>query len=239
MAEKGELQRHGEDWADNMEIDSFLNMALYLVKDILGSVFKDGMVSDSLSAIQDFGSQTFRHSVRVSVLSMLCGISLDFNREQLKDLCTGALLHDLGKVHLAKDVLDKPDKLSRHEYEHVKKHSRLGFDILKEKGFSDAVSTVALQHHERFDGSGYPLGLANQQINRLASVVAVADTFEALTGDRVYRKSYPVSEAIEAIKSLSGTKLDPQVSMMFLSALGDTPLMSYYILRKELGSAVI
>lgn len=205
----------------------FLDTALDCVEDILKKVIQDTLVSNNLSYLKGFDGYTFDHSLRVSALSGLCGITLGLSDRELKDICTGALLHDLGKTCLSKAVLDKPDKLSFNEFQHIKLHSQFGFDLLAEKGVKEEIAKIALHHHERFDGSGYPLGLRGEEINQFAKVVAIADTFEALTADRVYRRAFSTEESVEIIKQLERTQFDPEIPRVFKAVLGEKPTQTY------------
>lgn len=199
----------------------FLDGAVENIRQVLNRVFRDQAVSEHLESIQEFDGYTFDHSLRVAVLSVLCGISLDLKMKQLKEICTGALLHDVGKILLSKTILDKPAKLTPEEFEHLKLHSRIGFDMIKDKGFGDPVGEIVLQHHERFDGLGYPQGLAGKQTNLLARIVALADSFEALTSGRIYRGASPVTETIETIRKSAGFQYDPEITEAFLASVGD------------------
>lgn len=198
----------------------FLDTAVGEIKEVLNSVFQDIKVLNNLECIRTFHGYTLTHSLRASVLSVLGGITLDFTQKQLKELCTGALLHDYGKTYLNKTVLDKPAALTPGEFNHIELHSSLGYELLTDMGLSEGSALVALQHHERYDGSGYPMGLAGEKISRPAMIVAVSDTFEALTARRVYRNAYPVTEAVELISRSAGTKFDPVIVKAFLAAIG-------------------
>lgn len=201
-------------------------------KDIITSVLPGPEVVNNLEYIKGFDGYTFNHSLRVSALSIICGMNLSFNERQLRTICMGALLHDLGKTCLNKTVLDKPGKLSFGEFEHIKLHSEFGFNLLMEMGLEDDIAEIALHHHERFDGSGYPLGFSSHQINQFAKIIAVADVFEALTADRVYRKAYSVPDAVEIIRECERTQFDPQVTKAFLSSLGKDLGSGYNALLK-------
>ncbi len=199
----------------------FLQRLLENSRDIFDYACRDPFVAANLERIRKFDVQVLNHCLRVTVLSLLCGVPLALNRQQLNDLCTGALLHDLGKTCLKKAVLNKPGKLTPDEFTHLKTHSRCGYDLIKGQGLGESIAQIALQHHERFDGLGYPLGSAGRQINRLARIVALADSFEALTVGRIYRGAFPFREAVAIIKDHTGTQFDPKVSTAFFTVLGN------------------
>lgn len=141
---------------------------------------------------------TFAHSVNVCVLSLMTGITLGFNNEELADLGVGALLHDLGKVKIPDGILNKPGKLTSEEFSIIKMHTTYGYNlILNAKNFNNTHALIAYQHHESFDGSGYPLGIKEEEFIEQAQIISITDKFDALTADRVYRKSFPPHEAYE------------------------------------------
>lgn len=141
---------------------------------------------------------TFAHSVNVCVLSLMTGITLGFNNEELANLGVGALLHDLGKVKIPDEILNKPGKLTREEFSTIKMHTTYGYNlILNAKNLDKTHAMIAYQHHESFDGSGYPLGIKEEKFIVQAQIISIADKFDALTADRVYRRSFPPHEAYE------------------------------------------
>lgn len=141
---------------------------------------------------------TFAHSVNVCILALMTGITLGYSREQLSVLGVGALLHDLGKVMVPDEILNKPDKLSGEEFALIKQHTYWGFEMIREAGnLGDTQGIVALQHHENYDGSGYPSGRRGDEIHEYAQITAISDKFDAITADRVYRKAFPPHEAFE------------------------------------------
>jgi len=141
---------------------------------------------------------TFAHSVNVCVLALMTGISLGFTRDQLAVLGVGALLHDVGKVHIPDEILNKPGKLTEEEFFIMKKHTNYGYEMIRlAKGLGQEPPIIAYQHHESYDGSGYPMGIKGDQFHEFAQIVAIADKFDALTANRIYRKAYPSHEAYE------------------------------------------
>ena len=171
----------------------------------------------NLSDIKSVDDYTFQHCVNVCILSLITGIDLGFDIERLRELGTGAILHDIGKMFIPKDILNKPSQLTVDEFEQIKKHTLLGYELLKkneEIGLSSAF--IAFGHHERFDGSGYPLQLKGENIHIFARIVAVADVYDALTSDRVYRKRLKSNEVFEYITSLGIHHFDPKIIESFV-----------------------
>lgn len=153
----------------------------------------------SLVDLRTRDDYTFAHSVNVAVLALMTGVTLGFKREQLSALGVGALLHDLGKVMIPDEILNKPDRLTAEEYNIIKRHTAFGREMILSSGRlqDDIPAIVAYQHHESYDGSGYPLGVSGGDFHLLAQITALADKFDALTANRIYRHAYPPHEAYE------------------------------------------
>ncbi|WP_242976086.1 HD domain-containing phosphohydrolase [Desulfosporosinus sp. FKB] len=137
----------------------------------------------------DFGIYT--HVLNVALLSAIIGLQLSYNENKLKNLILGALLHDLGKLQVPKEILNKPGILTEEERDVIKQHPLLGEEMLKDARLISSVLATIKEHHERWNGRGYPFGLKGQEIYQDAQIVAVADVYEALTADRPYRKGLP------------------------------------------------
>jgi len=126
-------------------------------------------------------------------------------------LTIAAFVHDIGKIHIPEDILSKPGKLTKPEYDMLKEHTRIGYDILKNIEFPWPVAKIVLQHHERMNGSGYPSGISGDQIMMEARILAVADVVEAMSSDRPYRRALSLEEAFAEINTNKGILYDPQV----------------------------
>lgn len=152
----------------------------------------------NLADLRTQDDYTFEHSVNVCVLALMTGITLGYNREQLTVLGVGALLHDLGKVKIPNEILNKPGKLTQEEFAVIKEHTTYGYQMIRAAGkLGEIPSTIAYQHHEHYDGSGYPLGIKGGEFHEYAQITAIADKFDALTATRVYRPAFPVHEAYQ------------------------------------------
>lgn len=168
---------------------------------------------DEIRTQRDF---VYGHCVGVCTLSIVMGLDFGLPYRDLKALAAGAILHDVGKVKIADPVWNKPGRLTDEEYELVKTHTTHGFEILRRRRELDLRSThIAYQHHERYDGKGYPRGLAGEEILLFARIAAVADVFDALTSDRPYRPAWPSNKAFGLILEESGKAFDPQVVRVF------------------------
>ncbi|MDD2619623.1 MAG: HD-GYP domain-containing protein [Syntrophomonadaceae bacterium] len=204
-----------------MNIRMVRNMVDHIVDELL--INKDILVN--LTDIRSFDDYTFAHSVNVCVLSIMTGITLQYNSLKLMELGMGALLHDIGKTRIDRSILQKPDDLTREEWNEVKQHSEYGFDILRKYDDLSLLSAhVAFQHHERWDGHGYPRKLAGENIHEYARIVAVADVYDALLADRPYRPGYSVNQAILVLKRMAGIYLDANCINALLANISTYPI---------------
>lgn len=159
--------------------------------------------------LKSLDGYTFAHSVNVAILSLMVGRTLGYSRGQLLEMGTGALLHDIGKCLVPQEILQKQGELTAPEFEQVKKHAELGFNTLRSQfDVGLMVAHVAFQHHERLDGTGYPRGLKGQDIIEYAKLVAVADVYDAVTSDRIYRSRLSPEAGLRILHEQAGTKLD-------------------------------
>ncbi|WP_051688219.1 [Fe-Fe] hydrogenase large subunit C-terminal domain-containing protein [Desulfofalx alkaliphila] len=162
---------------------------------------------------------TFKHSERVMYYAEVLGKKILLPEDKLKHLRYGAFLHDIGKIHVDMSVLLKPSRLSQEEYEAIKRHPLVGAEIARQiPDLSEAVDVI-LYHHERYDGKGYPYGLAGTQIPLLGRIVAIADSFDAMTTDRPYRKALSYAEAANELIKNSGSQFDPELVRHFICAI--------------------
>jgi putative nucleotidyltransferase with HDIG domain len=178
-----------------------------------------GTLTALARAIDAKSAWTAGHSERVTRLALKIGQSMGMNAQDLKIMHRGGLLHDIGKIGTPPAVLDKPGKLDDDELRIMRDHVQTGLRILEPiPGLGEALPIVA-QHHEWFDGSGYPLGLAGENISLYARVFAVADAFDAMTSDRPYRKGLPVPEARDRIRKGTSKQFDPAVVAAFVRVM--------------------
>lgn len=154
---------------------------------------------------------TVGHEKRVAELALAIGQKMNLDQRTLEGIRVGASLHDIGKISIPAEILGKPTKLSEIEYAIIKTHPTSGYDILKDVGFPWPVDQIALQHHERLDGSGYPNNLRGEEILIEARIVAVADVVEAMNSHRPYRLGLGIQAALDEIKRGRGTWYDPDV----------------------------
>ena len=169
------------------------------------------------AALETRDRETEGHSVRVTQYSRALGEALGLSTEELGALQSGALLHDIGKIGVPDAILRKPGPLLSHEWEQMRRHPEIGAGMVGRIAFLETALPVVRHHHERFDGAGYPDRLENDGIPLTARIFAVADTFDAMTSDRPYRRAVPIPEARDEIANSSGTQFDPRIVEAFLS----------------------
>ena len=167
------------------------------------------------AALETRDSETHGHSERVVTYSLRLGIEYGLNNEELKALEFGSLLHDIGKIGVPDSILRKPAKLTEEEWERMREHPLHGQQILRGINFLQGAARVVAQHHERWNGSGYPLGLRAEDIDVCARIFAVADAFDAITSDRVYRRGKSYEAAIQELEDWAGRQFDPEVVQAF------------------------
>ena len=185
---------------------------------------KDLMLTELLS-LMDHDDRTYSHCVNVATYTILLAKYLGINaREHLCTIATGGLLHDLGKRHTKLDILNKSGKLDKAERKHIEQHPTLGFqDLLPRGDLTWEQLMMVYQHHERYDGGGYPVGVPGSEIDDLARVATVADVFHALTSVRPYREPMSTREACRFLVSNTGKMFDPEIVKCWTSKmkLGD------------------
>lgn len=196
-----------------------------MVNKILGELLENDNILYNLSEIKSVDDYTFQHSVNVCILSLITGIGLGFDHRALKELGIGAMMHDIGKLCIPREILLKPSQLTVEEFEEIKKHTILGYELLKKSDQVDLTSAyIAFGHHERYDGSGYPLQLKDENIQICARIVAIADVYDALTSDRVYRKKLRSNEVYEYITTLGVHHFDPKIIESFVKYVSIYPV---------------
>ena len=165
-----------------------------------------------------FASKTslYAHSLNVALISRAIGKWLQLSKEDLNTLTLAALLHDIGKTQIPPEILNKQGKLTDEEFAVIRSHSKLGHKILKNTDLDLRIKLTALQHHERYDGSGYPRGLESDEIDTFASIVAIADVYDAMTAARSYRAPKCAFQVIAAFEEDGFQKYNPKVIFTFL-----------------------
>lgn len=205
--------RFSKDDFDAAEIRQMVNTCIL-------PLIEDQSVTDFLQMMPHEEDYLYHHSVDVGIITGCLCLWTNHSAQEIEEAILGALLHDVGKALIPLKVLNKPGSLTDQELHLVRFHSLRGYKFLKEYGdFSQSVLLCALQHHERIDGSGYPMAVRGDKIHTYAKVVAVADVFDAMTSVRSYGKQVTPYEAVESMKREMAGKLDPQICTVFLDRL--------------------
>lgn len=179
----------------------------------------------ALTEISSTDAYTYAHSVDVCLLSIETGLYLKYDKRRLLKLGVGCILHDLGKVETPIEILNKVGKLTDEEYDIIKRHPRDGYQCAKkmQHDIEDGTASIIHRHHERHDGSGYPQGLKSKGIDEMSSICAIADVYNAMTTDRVYRKAFPSNEVYEYLLAVGSNIAGRQVLDAFLHCVTPFP----------------
>jgi putative nucleotidyltransferase with HDIG domain len=180
----------------------------------------DGTLEALVSALDARDRETKGHSLRVAkyMMEIAFHMSIAPGTEEWVDMQRGGLLHDIGKIGVSDTILHKPGPLTDDEWVDMRRHPKIGHDMIKEISFLSGAARIVLAHHERYDGKGYPTGLKADEIPLGARIFVLADTFDAMTSDRPYRKALSSEVAREEIIRCSGTQFDPRCVQAFLLA---------------------
>ncbi|WP_430883021.1 DUF3369 domain-containing protein [Fusibacter sp. JL216-2] len=194
---------------------------VYLNERILSTqkevIYRLGEVVESRS------KETANHVRRVAEMTYLLAIKFGLTEQEADMIRMAAPMHDVGKIGISENILNKAGPLTDEEFGNVKKHTDIGYEILKDSKLTlmDAASTIARHHHENWDGSGYPQGLKGEDIPLIARIVALADVFDSLCHERVYKEAWPINKAVAYIEAESGRKFDPTLVKIFIDSLDD------------------
>ncbi|MCX6112390.1 MAG: HD-GYP domain-containing protein [Proteobacteria bacterium] len=180
--------------------------------------FQD-IVNVVINALKEKDQYTQGHSVRVIEFSVKIGHEIGLNEEDIRSLEIASVLHDIGKLGVPDKILKKPGRLTKEEYQIMQQHSANGEKLLDGIKNLEKYKKYIRAHHERYDGFGYPDGLKGNDIPLISRIIFVADTFDAMTSDRPYRKGLPIEAAIDELIKCSGTQFDPYVVEAFLNVL--------------------
>lgn len=188
------------------------------------SALLGGYVTALTADMHDHDPSTLAHSRKVALLAIAVGEHLALPVDALRRLAVAGLLHDIGKLHIPREILHKPGALTDAEYRTIQTHPGAGADLLARLGGFDEEIPIVRAHHERLDGRGYPHGLAGERIPLEARILAICDVYDALTSARAYREPWPEERALELIASETGTAFDPVCSGALLAVVGAAPV---------------
>lgn len=197
-----------------------------IVSEIGDSILRNQDALVSLVTMKNKDNYTYMHSIAVCALMMLLSKKLGHNKEQRQQAGIAGLLHDIGKIFISMDLINKPGTLTEDEVEIIKSHSTKGYELLKTfKNISDDVLNVCLHHNEKYDGSGYPSQLKGEQIPLIVRMATICDTYDSVTSDRAYKKAWAPTFAIKEMAGWLGY-FDPIIFRAFVSSIGIYPVGS-------------
>jgi HD-GYP domain-containing protein (c-di-GMP phosphodiesterase class II) len=175
----------------------------------------------------------YAHSVNASILATNLGLAFGYGRSELINLCVSSLVHDLGYLKLPQEIINKPSKLTKEEFNHVKKHTIFGVELLSRiEGIPECATEVVHQHHEKVDGSGYPDGKRGDEISDYAKIVAIAEVYEAITHPRPYRREKIIAyQAVKTIVQKEKDSFAPELVKVFLNSISPYPPGSFVLLN--------
>ena len=195
------------------------NSRVQILKDLSELFYKT--IKSIAYALDAKDKYTHGHSLRVTLYSLALAKRLNLSDELLEEIEIAGLLHDIGKIAIPEKILLKPGKLTKEEFDIIKMHPELGEKLVESIDKLKLISNWLKSHHEKYDGTGYPDGLIGEQIPISARIIAIADTYDAMTSDRSYRVALSHQQAIAEIKSCSGTQFDPELSEIFIRIHGE------------------
>jgi len=176
-------------------------------------------VMSLVNAIEAKDSYTSGHCQRVMEISCEIAARMNLDEDTIKDLRYAAILHDIGKIGISVSILNKADILTDYEFDEIKKHPQISYNILKNVKFLGKGLSAILEHHEKYDGAGYPNRLKGEEISLLGRILCIADAFDAMTSDRTYRKGMTMEFAIDEIDQCKGIQFDPQIADVFIEMI--------------------
>lgn len=201
------------------ESENFTDATKSITNDLMKAISDNEAIAVDISALKVSDEYTFKHSVDVATMSMVVARQYGLNDQQVYEIGISGLLHDIGKSRIPNEVLNKAGKLTDEEFGLMKKHSVYGYEILKGKhNLSGSIKMGVLQHHEKNNGRGYPLGVTEEKINLYAKIISVADIYDALVTERPYKKAFSPRDAVEMIMAMT-EELDINVMKSFLESV--------------------
>lgn len=211
----------------DVDIDNLFDAA----NEVMAGETNTYQLMDILSNIRYFDDSTYAHSLNVAMLANILGRWLHMNEEELKLLTVAGMLHDIGKILIPPEIIKKPGRLTQEEFSLIKQHPLKGYKLLKAKKVEENICQAALLHHEKCDGTGYPMGLKGDKLNDLAKLITIIDIYEAMTANRCYREGICPFAVIKMFEDEGYTKYDPRFLLPFLQGISNTYLHNTVMLN--------
>lgn len=219
--------------------------SISIMNELIEYVMEKKDIGSTVLDIKTYDNDTYLHCINTGIFSVFLASNLNFNRNNLMEIGIGSILHDVGKLKIPHSIICKNGALTEDEYNEVKNHPIYGEELLRENYLiSDNVIKSVLEHHEKFDGSGYPYGLKGNSISKFGKVVSICDVFDAISTDRSYRDKFTPSDAYELILSESGVSFDENIVNVFKNTFSVYPLgccvklsngIEAYVIRQNKG----
>lgn len=227
-----ELQRNA---FEKIRLNGNLNIAHHeeMAKEFFESILRNQDALLCMTKLQDKDSYLLEHSINVGILLAIFSNHLGFNKSTGLKLTLAGLLHDIGKAKVPDEILLKQGKLTRDEFDEIKNHTVYGADILSEAGMDGLTIQIAVQHHERLSGSGYPAGLMAHQLNQYVRMSCIVDVYDAITAERVYKKGMTPLQAIKIIQENGKSEFDEKLLTQFVRAIGIFSIGSVVLLTSQ------
>ena len=203
---------------EDLNVDQLLDETLTLFGENSTTI----SMFDMLHNMRQIDDSTYAHSVNVALICRLIGKWKNFSEKDMDTLTLCGLLHDIGKSKIPNEIIGKPGKLTDSEYEEIKKHPVIGYNLVKNLDIDQRIKNAVLLHHERFDGKGYPLGLTGNEIDDFTSIVSIADVYDAMTANRCYRDGLCPFEVIAMFEKEGLTQFNPKYILTFLDHIANT-----------------
>ncbi len=199
--------------------DIFKNAEDYMYRHKLyeSSSIRNKTIDLIMNTLYEKSDREMLHSKRVSEICEALAVRMNFDKDKVNQIKIAGLMHDIGKMGIDENILNKPQKLNDEERKEVKRHPEIGYRILSSSNDFSEIAEYVLKHHERWDGKGYPGGFKGEEISIQARIIAIADAYDAMTSDRPYRKGLRVEEALAELKRCSGTQFDADLVDIFIN----------------------
>lgn len=217
-----ELQSDEKKFFKHFDLN--INNLQTVFKNLLKEIKTTNNAMNLLTNVYVHDNYTFSHSTNVTIYTLAMAMKMGYNEKQLNQIGMGSMLHDIGKVVIPKEILNKPGKLTNEEFDIIKQHPTVGYELLRKQHSISLLSAhCAYQHHEKLDGTGYPRGLKGNEIHEYGKVMAIADVFDALTSSRAYRSAMLPHTAMEIIFAGANTHFDTNLIRIFQKSVATYP----------------
>lgn len=220
---------------NGVDLDQLYN----ITKEIMDSLRSKSDLFMYLGNLKKMDEHTYAHSINVSLLCNLFGFWMGFDQEEIINLTTAGMLHDIGKTKVSAEILNKESSLTKDEFEELKRHTIYGFRILEKEDLDERIKKTALMHHEKINGTGYPTGAKGNQIDAFARIVAIADIYDAMTSERNYRERICPFDVLKTFEQNCYGELDTEYLLLFLQNIAYTYVGSWVELSNgQIGEVV-